>query len=329
MNFNASDARHPPRKMKHGGPPMPPQQMPQPYYGAPYGNPMTPDPMYNPNYGGYAQDGIYGAQPNQPYQPMPQEYSAPGFAMPGLTDPMANAAFQYGQVLMGQGTQAVGREFEKYVPVSRLKYYFAVDTGYVVKKMQLLLFPFWHSDWSIKYEADSQPVQPRYELNAPDLYIPLMAYVTYVLVAGLVLGTQERFTPEMLGIQASSALAWTLLELAVISVAMYITSIKSNLKMLDMLSYSGYKFIGALSAVMAGLLFKSAGYYVVLVYFSFALGFFQMRSLKWQLQSDGTANHSDPYGSSTGTKRRFNLLILMVALQTVIMWRLSAHLITP
>lgn len=48
-------------------------------------------------------------------------------------------------------------------------------------------------DWSIKYEADSQPVQPRYEINAPDLYIPLMAYVTYVLVAGLVLGTQERY----------------------------------------------------------------------------------------------------------------------------------------
>jgi len=48
-------------------------------------------------------------------------------------------------------------------------------------------------DWSIKYEADSQPVQPRYEINAPDLYIPVMAYVTYVLVAGLVLGTQERY----------------------------------------------------------------------------------------------------------------------------------------
>jgi len=68
----------------------------------------------------------------------------PGFAMPNISDPMAAAAFQYGQVLMGQGTQAVGREFEKYVPVSRLKYYFAVDTGYVVKKLRLLMFPFWH-----------------------------------------------------------------------------------------------------------------------------------------------------------------------------------------
>lgn len=48
----------------------------------------------------------------------------------------------------------------------------------------------------------------------------------------------------MLGIQASSALAWMLLELGIVSVAMYVMSIKSKLKMLDMLSYSGYKFIG-------------------------------------------------------------------------------------
>lgn len=47
-------------------------------------------------------------------------------------------------------------------------------------------------DWSVKYEQD-EPVQPRFEINAPDLYIPTMAYVTYVLVAGLVLGMQDRY----------------------------------------------------------------------------------------------------------------------------------------
>ncbi|XP_065350887.1 protein YIF1B-B isoform X2 [Cloeon dipterum] len=335
MNFNASDARQPPRKMKHGPqhqPTPPPQQMPQPYYGAGYGNPNA---SFNPNNYmgmGYPQGpqdgGVYGAQQNLPYQPMPQPQGFP--SMPGIPDQVTAAAFQYGFNALGQSSQAVGREFEKYVPVSRLKYYFAVDTGYVVKKLRLLTFPFWHSDWSIKYESESQPVQPRYEINAPDLYIPLMAYVTYVVAAGLVLGTQDRFTPEMLGIQASSSLAFILFELAVIFVTMYITSIKSNLKLLDMLAYCGYQFIGAISALMAGLLFKSIGYYVVLTYFSFALGFFMMRSLKWQLQSDSAANQQDPYAASTsGTKRRFNLLILMMALQTFTMWRLSAHLIAP
>lgn len=37
------------------------------------------------------------------------------------------------------------------------------------------------------------PVAPRFDVNAPDLYIPVMAFITYVLVAGLALGTQNRY----------------------------------------------------------------------------------------------------------------------------------------
>jgi hypothetical protein len=31
------------------------------------------------------------------------------------------------------------------------------------------------------------------DLNAPDLYIPLMAFVTYVLLAAFVLGTRDEY----------------------------------------------------------------------------------------------------------------------------------------
>ena len=36
-------------------------------------------------------------------------------------------------------------QIEKYVSTSNLKYYFAVDTAYVGKKLGLLLFPYAHS----------------------------------------------------------------------------------------------------------------------------------------------------------------------------------------
>lgn len=39
----------------------------------------------------------------------------------------------------------------------------------------------------VRYDQDS-PVQPRYDVNAPDLYLPAMGYVTYVLLAGFMLG---------------------------------------------------------------------------------------------------------------------------------------------
>lgn len=66
----------------------------------------------------------------------------------------------------------------------------------------------------------------------------------YVLVAGLVLGMQNRFTPEILGIQASSALAWTIAEILIELITLYVTNIKTNLKTLDLLAFAGYKFVG-------------------------------------------------------------------------------------
>lgn len=63
-----------------------------------------------------------------------------------LGDPLvANMAIQYGQALVGSGRQLVDKEIEKYVPISKLKYYFAVDTVYVFKKLSILLFPYIHS----------------------------------------------------------------------------------------------------------------------------------------------------------------------------------------
>ncbi len=66
------------------------------------------------------------------------------FAM--LQQPMVqDMAMQYGQKLADHGKQLVESQFEKYVPVTRLKYYFAVDNKYVVNKLRLLFFPFTHS----------------------------------------------------------------------------------------------------------------------------------------------------------------------------------------
>lgn len=71
-----------------------------------------------------------------------------GFAIPSqvFAQPMvADLAMQYGASMVGAGRQIVDRELEKYVPVSRLKYYFAVDSKYVTNKLRLLFFPFTHS----------------------------------------------------------------------------------------------------------------------------------------------------------------------------------------
>ena len=64
--------------------------------------------------------------------------------------------------------------------------------------------PYRHLDWERKPAGGGLPLSPSHDVNAPDLYLPLMAYVTYILVAGFVSGADGRFTPEVLGLTAST-----------------------------------------------------------------------------------------------------------------------------
>ncbi|KAK2575440.1 hypothetical protein KPH14_011178 [Odynerus spinipes] len=195
---------------------------------------QSPPPPPPPPYG-------FNATPMQNYvhnEDHAENYSSPRFASQILSQPVVtNMAVQYGNALVGSGKQ----HFEKYVPITAFKYYFAVDTSYVFAKLAILMFPFTHKDWTVKYEQD-MPMQPRYEKNAPDMYIPTMAFLTYVVLAGLVLGAQERFSPEQLSILASSVLAWGIIELVVHTISLYVMNLETSLATLDLLAYCGYKY---------------------------------------------------------------------------------------
>lgn len=129
----------------------------QDYYGAGGGGGYGHDPYANygpPNGQGQHQQGYgdpnqgYGqyGQPQAGYMPQPPPQGFPnmmGGQMP-FTPMMADFAKQYGENLVGQGKTMVDEKLQKFVSVSKLKYYFAVDNAYVMKKMGLLFFPFTH-----------------------------------------------------------------------------------------------------------------------------------------------------------------------------------------
>lgn len=324
--------------------PMQPQQpmagsfnnggMPNQSYG--YAAPSPQPPQYSSVPGVAPQASApFGSQPQQPGV----DGQFPQFAM--FQQPIVqDMAMQYGQRLADQGKQMVENQFTKWVPVSKLKYYFAVDNNYVINKMRLLFFPFTHKDWSLKYDQE-QPVQPRYDINAPDLYIPTMAFITYVVVAGLMLGLQNRFTPEKLSIEASSALASSIFELVVYSITLYVVNIKTNLKTLDLLAFSGYKFVTIVACLLVSTLFHALGYYIALTYCSLSLGFFLLRTLKTKVLHESSptnpsgAINYDPYGNpqqldyTGGRKRKLYFLFLVVGGQAFLSFLLSKHLYFP
>ncbi|TRZ08533.1 hypothetical protein HGM15179_018570 [Zosterops borbonicus] len=148
-----------------------------------------PRPLFEDTSAGGGSPGRgFGAPPPPSASPAPGPGPAP-FPPPGafLAQPVSSLAAAYGSSLASHVEDNLGR----WVPVGRLKYYFAVDTVYVAKKLRLLIFPFGHQDWQVRYQQDA-PVAPRFDVNAPDLYIPAMAFLTYILLAGLALGTQNR-----------------------------------------------------------------------------------------------------------------------------------------
>lgn len=71
-----------------------------------------------------------------------------------------------------------------------------------------------------------------------------MAFVTYILLAALYSGVQERFHPEILGRVASRALVVVLLEFGFIKLGCYLLNISGSSQVTDLFAYSGYKFVG-------------------------------------------------------------------------------------
>ena len=85
--------------------------------------------------------------PQQPFSQQ-QQQSVPFFnplqasANNLFSDPVASMAVKYGSSLADQGKDYVTQNVDKWFALSKLKYYFAVDTTYVAKKLTLLAFPF-------------------------------------------------------------------------------------------------------------------------------------------------------------------------------------------
>uniref|UniRef100_A0A8C2ERW4 Protein YIF1 n=1 Tax=Cyprinus carpio TaxID=7962 RepID=A0A8C2ERW4_CYPCA len=238
-----------------------------------------------------------------------------------FADPMASAAMMYGSSLANQGKDIVNKEINRFMSVNKLKYFFAVDTKYVMKKLLLLMFPYTHQDWEVRYHRDT-PLIPRHDVNAPDLYIPTMAFITYILLAGMALGIQKRFSPEVLGLCASTALVWIVIEVLVMLLCLYLLTVHTDLSMFDLVAYSGYKYVGMIFTVLCGLLFGSDGYFVALAWSSCALMFFIVRSLKMKIMSSFSAD-------SMSAKPQFRMYITLAsaAFQPIIIYWLTAHLV--
>lgn len=217
-----------------------------------------------------------------------------------ISEPIISVAGQYSQNLVHNTGGWID---------TNLRPLFAVDDMYVVKKLGFLMFPFSHRRWSGGYEQ-------------PDLYIPLMAFMTYVLAAGYMLGIKEKFTPEQLGMLSSSALIIWTLEVVLMAILFNIFNVKTWYSFLHYIAFSGYKFVPTIIAMLVSLPFKSTGYYVTIGYTTLTLGYYLIKSFHVAIESSNYDNF-DHKASRTGVY----LSGLFSLFQPLFMFWLSYHLI--
>jgi hypothetical protein len=146
-------------------------------------------------------------------------------------------------------------QFNRYVNVSALKHYFNVTNGYVVNKLFLVLFPWRHKPWSRKQSIgpngqEGWYLPPRDDLNSPDMYIPTMALVTYILLSTTLAGLRGAFQPELLGSNFGWAFFIVIIEILGLKLGCYLLSISNESQLLDLVAYSGYKFVGVIATLI-------------------------------------------------------------------------------
>jgi hypothetical protein len=77
-----------------------------------------------------------------------------------------------------------------------------------------------------------------------------MALVTYILLSTLIAGLNHQFQPELLGKTATISLIVVIVEIFFLKLGCYLLSISSQSQLLDLIAYSGYKFVGIIVTIV-------------------------------------------------------------------------------
>ncbi|GAB4836300.1 hypothetical protein Ancab_001215 [Ancistrocladus abbreviatus] len=248
-----------------------------------------------------------GTQPgaNVPQQPFNSQPSPFGNAFYGAGSGLIRSGLgAYGEKIIGSSSEYVQSNIDRYF--ADPQYYFQVNDDYVRNKLKVVLFPFLHrGHWTRITEPVGGRLSykpPIYDINAPDLYIPLMAFVTYVVLAGLVLGMRGRFSPEAVNWLFMKGLVGWFLQVVLLKLSLHSLS-NGEAPLLDVVAYAGYSFTGICLAVLGRLLW-SYSYYFLVPWTCLCMGIFLVKTMRRVLYAEVRSYDS----------RRHHYLLLLIAL---------------
>jgi hypothetical protein len=226
-----------------------------------------------------APQSIGGNNPSM-FNPASMQQSFQNFTSDPMKKVMVGTAVQMGNSFLGKYLPGVA------VLWNTLRSYFAVDNSYVRTKLVRVLFPFAHRNWSRLEisggDGDSAVyATPTKDTNAPDLYIPLMGAITFVLIVSFVKGTSMNFTPDVLYEVSQHCAFMQIMEIIFIKFLLYLFGhARAQLGFFDVLAFTGYKYVGLCVNMLVAMCFGWWFYYPVLLYTGLSMGYFIVQSFK-------------------------------------------------
>jgi hypothetical protein len=183
---------------------------------------------------------LHASYPAAPPMQQPHGTAAPAAEFMSVANQyMGVNMTPFAQPMMAMGQQMLDQQLSRLSAgssyLSGLRYYFNVTNSYVLQKLKIVLCPFTNKVWkridvsgaggidlgaqgsaaaaalqaqqgAAPLSGAAQPVPPRNDVNAPDLYIPVMAFVTYVLLIALAMVCARECECECVGFGMASGI---------------------------------------------------------------------------------------------------------------------------
>jgi len=214
-----------------------------------------------------------------------------------------------------------------YIFTSNIRSYFDVDNKYVLKKLLKIVFPFSKSqelDYSqptgwqeADYGMANQEDHHQKRLLSPDMYIPLMAFMTFILMMCLSRGMGKAFQPDLISTYTTNCLFWAILEMLFYKLILLVFRVKT-LSFMDLIAYLNYKFVGLCVISLSHFLFGGWISKIVTLYFSVSFVYYMYVELRSHAQ--GVTEGVDI--GKTNLKSD-NIVYLLSGLQFATMWILA------
>ncbi|CAD8063740.1 unnamed protein product [Paramecium sonneborni] len=227
-----------------------------------------------------------------------------------------NPLFGMAYANFGKKFSGIGDKYDSFLNKifsSQYRFYFDVDNMYVVKKSIMTIAPYlYRGNWTLNSEF--QAISPTENVHAPDLYLPLMSLITFVLLRCLSLGIYDKssFNPGYIVESFWKCFVISLLELIIIKIVFcFMDGIRVNT--VDLISHLNYRYCSLCALMIFNILTNNLFSFFCTIYVLICQAIFVYKTLQRYSPSH---NQSALELSSFGS----NITLLLSLLQPSCSW---------